>query len=354
MSERHSMRKIKEVLRLKNELRLVHRKIAVAVGISRGSVSEYVARAERVGLTWEIAKDLSDVDVEQRLFQHVGRNEPSVRAPVDFAWVHRELRRVGVTLELLWTEYQEAVAQHGDGARPYQYSQFCDLYKTFRRKLSPSMRQTHRPGERAFIDFSGNRPRIWDRETGEYVEVELFVMVLGASNYTFARATRTQQLEDFVNATILGLEYFEGVPEILMPDQLKSAVKKPDWWEPEINDTFAEMGQHYGTAIVPARPRRPKDKAKVEVGVLVAQRWLLARLRNRRFFSLEELNAAIAELLEDINTRPFKKLEGCRRSAFETLDRPALRPLPPRRYELGRWKKARVNVEYHVEYEDRL
>jgi transposase len=216
------------------------------------------------------------------------------------------------------------------------------------------MRQTHRPGERGFIDFSGKKPRIWDRETGESIEVELFVMVLGASNYTYATATRTQRVDDFVDATIRGLEYFEGVPEILVPDQLKSAVKKSDWWEPEINDTFAEMGQHYGTAIVPARPRRPKDKAKVEAGVLVAQRWILARLRNRRFFSLEELNEAIAALLEDLNTRPFKKLDGCRRSVFESVERPAMRPLPLRRYEIARWKKARVNVDYHVEYDDRL
>lgn len=348
------MRKIREVLRLKYEARLTHRKIADAVGISPGSVSEYVARAESVGLTWDVAKELSDEEVEQRLFEQVGRNEPSVRAPVDFAWVHQELRRVGVTLELLWTEYQAGVAQRADGTRAYQYSQFCNLYKSFRCKLSPSMRRVHRAGEKGFIDFSGKKPRIWNRETGEYIEVELFVMVLGASNYTYARATLTQRVEDLVNATIRGLEYFGGVTEMLVPDQLRSAVKKPDWWEPEINDTFAEMGQHYGTAIVPARPRRPKDKSKVEVGVQVAQRWLLGRLRNRRFFSLEELNEAIAELLEDLNTRPFKKLEGCRRSMFESIDRPALRPLPACRYEIARWKKARVNVDYHVAYDERL
>ena len=347
------MRKIREVLRLKFEAGLSHRQVAAAVGISRGSVSDYLERAREAELTWENARGLSDAEVEAKLFQQIGRNEPSARAPVDLSWVHQELRRAGVTLQLLWSEYQAARAERADGARPYQYSQFCDLYRAYRAKLQPSMRQVHRAGEKGFIDFSGKKPRIYDPKSGEAIEVELYVMVLGASNYTYATATRTQNLEDFVGATARGLEYFGCVPEILVPDQLRSAVKKPDWSEPEINATFAEMAQHYGTAIVPARPSKPKDKAKVEVAVQVAQRWILARLRNRRFFSLAELNEAIAELCEELNTRPFKKLEGCRRSLFESLDRPSMRPLPPCRYELARWKQARVNIDYHVEYEGR-
>ena len=347
------MRKIREVLRLKFEVGLSHRQVAAAVGISHGSVSDYLERAKEAELTWESAQGLSDAEVEARLFQQLGRNEPSTRAPVDLGWVHREMRRAGVTLQLLWSEYQAATAERVDGARPYQYSQFCDLYRAYRAKLQPSMRQVHRAGEKGFIDFSGKKPRIHDPKSGEALEVELYVMVLGASNYTYATATRTQSLDDFVEATARGLEYFGCVPEILVPDQLRSAVKKPDWSEPEINETFAEMAQHYGAAIVPARPGKPKDKAKVEVGVQVAQRWILARLRNRRFFSLAELNEAIAELCEELNTRPFKKLEGCRRSLFESLDRPSMRPLPPCRYELGRWKQARVNIDYHVEYEGR-
>lgn len=347
------MRKIREVLRLKYERGLSHRQVAAAVGISHGSVSDYLERAREAGLTWESAQELSDAEVEARLFQQIGRNEPSARAPVDLSWVHRELRRAGVTLQLLWSEYQEGAAARGDGARPYQYSQFCDLYRAYRAKLQPSMRQVHRAGEKGFIDFSGKKPRIHDPKSGAVLEVELYVMVLGASNYTYATATYTQSVENFVGATVRGLEYFGCVPEILVPDQLRSAVKKPDWSEPELNATFAEMAQHYGTAIVPARPGKPKDKAKVEVGVQVAQRWILARLRNRRFFSLAELNEAIAELCEELNTRRFKKLEGCRRSLFESLDRPSMRPLPPCRYELGLWKQARVNVDYHVEYEGR-
>jgi transposase len=354
MSERHSMRKIREVLRLKYESGLHERPIARAVGIARSTASDSLTRAKAAGLTWETAQDLSDAEVERRLFQRVGQNEPLARAAVDFNWMHMELRRAGVTRQLLWTEYVEGVAKGPSGCRPYQYSQFCELYEEHRSKLQPSMRQVHRAGEKAFLDYSGKKPRIIDRTTGEVTEVELFVEVLGASSYTYAEATLTQTLGDFVGSTVRGFEYFGAVPEMLVPDQLRSAVSGPHRYEPELNATYAEMAQHYHTAIVPARPRKPKDKAKVEGGVLIAQRWILACLRNRQFFSLEELNAAIRELLERLNTRPFQKLEGCRRSAFETLDRPAMKPLPPRRYELGAWKlDVGVNVDHHLEYDHR-
>ena len=348
------MRKIRDVLRLKYDLGLSHRQISASTGISRSTVSEYVERAKLAGLTWETTKELSDAEVEVRLFRQVGRNEPQSRAPIDFGWVHLELRRPGVTLQRLWTEYQEAVASGPSGQRPYQYSQFCDLYREYRATLKPLMRQVHRAGEKAFIDYSGKKPSIVDPKTGDATEVELFVMVLGASNYTYAEATRTQKLPDFVGATARGLSYFGAAPEILVPDQLKSAVKTPDYCEPEINATYAEMGHHYGVAIVPARPGKPRDKAKVEGGVLIAQRWILACLRNRRFFSLEELNAAIWELQERLNQKPFQKLEGCRRSAFESIDRPAMRALPATRYEVGQWKLGvGVNIDYHIEYDHR-
>lgn len=348
------MRKVREVLRLKYELGKSHRQIAAAVGMCRSAVDQYVKRAEKAGLTWKNAEEMSDAEVEGMLFEQVGRNMPRDRAPIDLGWVHTEMRRKGVTLQLLWTEYQEGVKTGPAGQRPYKYSQFCDLYAEWRAKLAPSMRQVHRAGEKAFLDFSGMKPKVFDPATGEATEVELFVMVMGASNYTYAEATRTQGLSDFVGATVRGLEDFGAVPEILVPDQLRSAVKKPDWCEPEINATYAEMAQHYGTAIVPARPRKPKDKAKVEQGVLLAQRWILACIRNRRFFSLEELNAAIWQLCERLNDRPFQKLEGCRRTAFEALDRPAMKPLPARRYELGEWKLGvGVNVDYHVAFDGR-
>jgi transposase len=354
MSERHSMRKIREVLRLRYELGQSQRSIAAAVAVAPSAVWTYLVRAEEAGISWEVAKTLTDAELESTLFKFIGRNEPRGRAPIDFSWVHTELRRKGVTLQLLWTEYQEATRNEPGKRLPYQYSQFCDLYAAYRKKLAPSMRQVHRAGEKAFVDFSGAKPRMTDPKTGETVAVELFVLVLGASNYTYAEVTRTTGLADFVGATIRGLEYFGAAPEILVPDQLKAAVKTPDWCEPQINATVAEMAQHYGLAVVPARPRKPKDKAKVENGVLIAQRWIVAHLRNHTFFSLEELNAAIRERCEVLNTRPFQKLQGCRRSLFESLDRPAMRELPPRRYEMGVWKlNVGVNVDYHIAYDDR-
>jgi transposase len=348
------MRQIREVLRLKYECGLKQRLISASVGISKGSVSDYLTRASRAGLTWAEASTLDDVEVERRLFEQLGRNEPPARVPIDFGWVHREMRKTGVTLQLLWVEYRDAAMAAGRGERAYQYSQFCDLFAEFRSKVEVSMRQVHRAGEKAFVDYSGKKPTIIDAVTGEVIEVELFVMVLGASNYTFAEVTRTQKIADFIGSTVRALEYFRGVPQILVPDQLRSAVTGPDRYDPEINATYAERARHYGVAIVPARPRKPKDKAKVEGGVLIAQRWILACLRNRRFFTLNELNDAIAELLERLNERPFQKLEGCRRSAFETIDRPAMKQLPPSRYELADWKHATVNIDYMVTYDDRL
>jgi transposase len=332
---------------------LKQRPISVAVGISEGSVCDYLRRARDAGLGWEEAKLLSEAEVEKRLFKYVGRSEPAERAPIDMEWVHREMHRPGVTLQRLWSEYVEGVASSGTKARPYQYSQFCELYAQHRKKLEPSMRQVHRAGEKAFLDYSGKKPVIIDPETGEVTEVDLFVMLMGASNYTYAEATYTQRLEDFVGSTVRGLEFFGCVPVMLVPDQLRSAVQRPDRYEPEINRTYAEMAQHYKLAIVPARPGKPKDKAKVEGAVLIVQRWILACLRNRTFFSLEELNAAIHELVERLNQKPFRKLEGCRRTAFETIDRPAMKPLPSRRYEIATWKDAKVNIDYHIEYEER-
>src|SRR5579884_1884314 len=355
MSERHSMRKIREILRLKYELGLGQRAIASSCAVAKTSVCEYLKRAEAAGLTWERARELTDAEVESRLFRHVGRNEPNTRAPIDFLWVHKELHRPGVTLQQLWLEYREAATARGLGrGGAYQYSQFCDLYADFRARLEPSMRQVHRAGEKVFIDYSGKKPHLVDRETGEVTEVELFVAVLGASNYTFAEATLTQRLGDFVASNVRAFEYFGCVPEVVVPDQLRSAVSGPHRYDPQINATYLEMAQHYGVAIVPARPKKPRDKAKVEVGVQVVQRWILACLRHRIFFSIDELNAAIAELLERLNARAFQKLDGCRRSAFESIDRPVMKPLPATRYELADWKDAKVNIDYHVEYQGRL
>lgn len=348
------MRQIKEVFRLKHAAGCNHRQISAAVGISKSSVSEYLARAEKQGLPWEVVQEMTDAELEARLFSQPDRNPPAARAPIDMQWLHRELKRTGVTLQLLWLEYQEGVTDRHDGTRAYQYSQFCELYRDFVKRLHPSMRQVHRAGEKAFVDYSGKKPVIVDAATGEVTEVELFVMVLGASSYTYAEATLTQTLPDFTASHVRAFEYCGCVPALVVPDQLRSAVAHPDRYDPTINATYIEMARHYGIGIIPARPGKPKDKAKVEAGVLLAQRWIMARLRNRTFFSLQELNEAIAELLEDLNTRPFQKLEGCRRSAFESIDRPAMKPLPATRYELAQWKQCGVNIDYHVDCEERL
>jgi transposase len=348
-----SMRKVREVLRLKYESKRSHAEIAASLGIGESTVGDYVSRARAVGIEWPAARELTETELEAKLFRSVGRNEPPARVAIDFAWVHRELPRAGVTLQTIWVEYRDAATGKAP-LKPYEYSRFCDLYARWKKTLGLVMRQVHRAGEKVFIDYSGKKPRIVDPATGEVTEVELFVAVLGASNYTFAEATRSQKLADFVGSTIRAFEYFGAVPEVVVPDQLRSAVSGPDRYEPDINPTYLEMAQHYGVTVIPARPRRPRDKAKVEGGVLIAQRWILAVLRHRTFFSLAALNEAIAELLERLNERPFQKLEGCRLSAFEAIDRPAMRPLPSRRYELAEWRHAKVNIDYCITFDHRL
>ncbi|MBK7581922.1 MAG: IS21 family transposase [Myxococcales bacterium] len=349
--ERLSMRKVRETLRLTDAGRS-QREVAASLAIATGTVAGYLQRAREAGLTWERAEAMTDEAVEALLFRYLGHNEPAARAVIDFAHLHRELSRTGVTLQLLWEEYHAAATGCGESRLPYRYSQFCELYGAWRSKLSPTMRQVHRAGEKAFLDYSG-KPHIVDPQTGEEHEVELFVMVLGASNYTFSEATLTQKIADFVGSTIRGLEYFGASPEVLVPDQLRSAVRGPDRYDPLINETYLDFARHYELAVIPARPRKPRDKAKVEAAVLLAQRWIVARLRNSKFFSLSELNEAIADLLEDLNARPFKRLEGCRRSAFESIDLPAMRPLPALRYELRERRKVGVNIDYHVEFDFR-
>jgi transposase len=258
--------------------------------------------------------------------------------------VDKELRRPGVTLKLLHEEY---LAQHPDG---YGYTQFCEAYREWRRQQRLTMRQVHRAGDKLFVDYAGKRPSIVDPKTGERTEVELFVAVLGASSYTYAEATLTQRVPDFIASHVRALEFFGGVPAALVPDQLKSAVTRADRYEPGLQRSFEELARHYGTTVLPARPAKPRDKVLVEVGVQVAERWILARLRNRTFFSLAELNEAIGELLDDINGRVMRRWGESRRQLFERLERPALRPLPSARFSYGEWKiDAGVNIDYHVD-----
>ena len=345
-AERLSMRRIREILRLKHEGGLRHRAIARACGVGVGTVSEYVARAHQAGLSWPLPPELDDAGLEARLF---ARPEPvRERVAPDPIWIHQELKRVGVTLHLLWQEYRQV---HPDG---YGYSQFCELYRRWARKLRPSMRQVHRAGEKTFIDFSGKRPHLVDPKTGELVPVELFVAALGASSLTYAEATATQKLPEWISAHTRMVEYFGGTTQIWVSDQLKSGVSSPCRYEPGVNRTYQELAAHYGAVVVPARPGKARDKAKVESAVLVAQRWILARLRHQTFFELAALNEAIRALLDALNERPMQKLGLSRLEQWERLDRPALKPLPIGRYNPGEWKTCRPNIDYHIEVERHL
>ena len=336
-----SMRKIKEVLRLKWECSLTDRQIADSCKIGRTTVQEYVSRARAANLTFQHVQNMSEDDLEQNLFPGVPqpcRNRPSP----NWDSIHVERKKPGVTLMLLWEEYRQA---HPDG---YSYSQFCDSYKRYSDTLEVTLRQSHKAGDKLFLDYSGKRIEVVDPKTGEVRAAEIFVAVLGASNYTYAEATWSQTLRDWIGSHVQALEYFGGVPACLVPDNLKSGVSKPWYYDPDINPTYMQFAEHYGTAVLPARSRKPRDKAKVEAGVLLVQRWILACLRHRRFFSLGELNTAIWQLLEKLNHRPFKKMPGSRRSLFESIDKPALRPLPTQAYEYAEWKHATVNIDYHV------
>ncbi|MGH2767750.1 MAG: IS21 family transposase [Actinomycetota bacterium] len=337
------MRLLREILRLRHAGGLSQREIARSLSIGLGTVCECLARAAQAGVSWPLPTDWEDGRLEAVLAGAPGRFLPPSRPLPDRARLHAELRRPGVTLQLLWVEY---LRDHPDG---YRYTQFCEHYHRFARKLSPPMRQIHRAGEKAFVDFAGQKPWIVYRRTGEVVAGELFVGVLGASSYIYAEAAPSQELPHWIGGHVRMFEFFGGLPAILVPDCLKGAVTTPCRYEPVLNRTYQDLAAHYGTAVIPARPHHPRDKAKVEAGVLVAERWILAALRHRTFFSFAEMNVAIRELVGAINNRPMKHLGASRRELFERLDQPALRPLPPNRYEMAEWKEVTVNIDYHVE-----
>ena len=336
------MRKIAECLRLHHEFGRSRRQIAEVIGASPTTVGDYLRRAARAGIGYPLPDGLDEVGLQAKLFPPTPPSKVARPAP-DWPTIHRELRKKHVTLDLLWQEHK---AEQPEG---YGYSAFCQHYREWVGKLTVSMRQTHRPGEKCFVDYAGTTLPIVHPDTGEIRQAQLFVAVLGASNYTYAEATWSQSLPDWLGSHVRTFEFIDGCTEAVVPDNLKSGVKKPSFYEPDINPSYQEWATHYGVAVLPARVRKPKDKAKVEAGVLIASRWIIAALRNRRFFSLEELNRAIRQLLERLNNRAFKKLPGCRRSSFEELDRPALRPLPEMRYVFAEWSRCRVGIDYHVE-----
>lgn len=342
-AERLCMRQVRSVFRLHLLEGKSQSEIAVHLGIGKTTVRDYLHRLNKCGLSdWISIESLDDVELERRL----GFTDPSlvrkVGAMPDWAHVHRELARPHVTLSLLWTEYRE---QNPSG---YGHSQFSEHYNRWRGKLSVVMRQVHKAGEKTFIDYSGDGLSLVEPKTGERRKTELFVAALGASSYTYAEASLGQTLPEWISAHVRMAEYIGGVTEIWVPDNLKSGVTKADRYEPLLNETYRECAQAYGACVIPARAGKPRDKAKVEAAVLVAQRWILARLRNRLFTSLAEMNAAILECLEILNSRRMRHVNKSRRELFDEIDKPALKALPATRYEYAEWKKATVNIDYHI------
>jgi transposase len=342
------MRKIKEVLRLRLELGLGKRPIARSCGIGLSTVHEYLERAAAAGIGWPLPEGLDEEGLEAKLFA----NQPAVskgvrqRPQPDWKTIHQQLQQHRhLSLQLLWEEYRQT---HPDG---YRYSWFCDRYQHWRRHLDVVLRQEHQAGEKMFVDWAGATIPVYDPTTGEARPASLFVAVLGASSYTYAEATRDQQLEAWIQAHIHALEFFGGVPRLVVPDNTKTAVTRACRYDPDLNPTYQELAVHYGLGVVPARPYKPRDKAKVESGVQVVQRWIVAALRNRKFFSLPELNQAIGELLMRLNQRPFRKCEGSRAMRFHSLEKPALAPLPSERFDLSQWARATVNIDYHIAFD---
>jgi transposase len=345
-ARRLSMRKVKEVLRLKYDLGLKDREIARSCSIPRSSVANYITRAKKVGIfSWPLSPDLSNEALEALLF-------PPTPLPVvvsdknlpNFSWIHEELRRhKHVTLQLLWNEYKET------NPEGLQYSWFCESYRRWARKLDVVLRQEYRAGDKMFVDHAGQTVPIVNPQTGEVHQAVIFVAVLGASNYTYAEATWKKDLAAWIGSHTRAVEFFKGVTVAVIPDNWKTGVKDACYYEPDLNPTYRDWADHYGTAVIPARVRKPRDKAKVETGVQIVERWILASIRHRTFFSLAELNEAIRELLIQLNNRKFRKLDTTRAKLFETLEKPVLKPLPRDPFTFAAWKKARVNIDYHIE-----
>lgn len=341
------MRKLREVLRLRYELKLGYQQIGRSCAIGVGTVHKYLKRAEAAGLTWPLPEGWDEARLEAALFPPVERpaRKDQPRPLPDFAAIHSELRQhKHLTLQLLWEEYRQA---HPDG---YRYSRFCYLYQRWRSKLDVVLRQEHKAGEKMFVDWAGATIPVHDRHTGEVGQALLFVAALGASSYTWAEAMRDQQMESWLRGHVHAFEHFHGIPALAVPDNTKTGVSRAHRYDPDLNPTYYNFAQHCGFGIVPARPRKPRDKAVVENAVQVAQRWIVAALRHRKFFSLEELNVAIGELLTKLNHRPFRKKEGSRAGLWESVDRPALKPLPTEPFDLSQWSRARVNIDYHVAF----
>lgn len=340
---RLSMRKIQEILRLCWHNGLSARQAAVSCGVGRTTIREYLDRAQRAGLSWPLPEELDETSLENLLFPSTILLSAEQRNMPPFDYINTELKRKHVTLQLLWHEYKE---KNPEG---YQYSQFCLRYRHWARMLDVSLRQDYKAGEKLFVDYAGDTIPLHDPATGAITPAYLFVATLGASNYSYAEAVLSRELPSWIGSHIHTFEFLGSVPEIVVPDNTRTGVTHPCRYEPDLNPTYQDAMVHYGTTVIPARVKKPKDKAKVESAVLIAERWIIAALRNHTFFSIDELNRAIKEKLEDFNARPLQKLKVSRRHLFETIDRPAMKPLPERRYEYAEWERPRVNIDYHVE-----
>ena len=338
------MRKISEVFRQRFELKHSYREVATSLGISISTISDYVSRARAAGLSWPLPAGMSEEALHKQLFLPVAQTEE--RPHPEWEKVHRELRRKGMTLQLLWREYRDQVAL-GLG-----YSQFCYHYRRYAKTLAPVMRQLHKAGEKAFVDYAGMTVPWVDVSTGEIHEAQIFVGCLGASQLIFIEATKTQQLPEWIDSHIHMFEYFGGVPEILVPDNLKSGVTKAHRYDPDINFNYQHFSEYYSVAIVPARAAEPKDKAKVENAVGIVERQILAVLRHHTFTSVAGINEVLKPRLETLNNQNFQKMKTSRKALFEKIDRPALRALPPDRYHYADWKKAKINTDYHFSFDN--
>jgi transposase len=339
------MRLVREVLRL-TFAGTSKREVARRTGMAASTVRATIARFKSLGLIWPLPETITDSDLEAKIYKSAGKKQGHRRIiEPDWASLHREMKRKHVTLSILWDEY---IAGHPEG---YRYSRFCELYRSWEDKISVTMRQAHLGGDKLFVDYAGDTASVViDRLTGEIRKAQIFVAVLGASSFTYAEATWTQSLADWIGAHTRAFEAIGGVTRLLVPDNTKTAIIKACLYEPQVNRTYTEMAAHYGTGVLPARPRRPRAKAKVEVGVLIMERWILGRLRNRRFHSLGELNEAIRGLLVRINDeRPIRRLGVTRRQLLEEVDRPALKPLPVEPYVFAEWRARRVGIDYHVD-----
>jgi len=337
------MSDIEKIIRLNQQSGLSIRQIASALSLRKSTVSDYLRRFRDSGLDLEQIKELSDQQILQSLFPEKVSSDNIQKPLLDYKRIHLELKKRHITRQLLWEEYRESNS-HG-----YGYSQYCQLYKDWAKTLSISMHQIHKAGEKMFVDFSGLKGEVVNSQTGEIEKAEIFVAVLGASGYTFAEACRDQSQHSVINAHNHAFHYFGGVPEMIIPDNMKASVNRADKYDPDLNATYQDMADHYGTVVIPARPYRPKDKPKVELGVKLVQRWILARLRHRMFFSIEELNDAIYSLLDDLNSRKIRKIARSRRDLYEELDYFALKPLPVSPYVFREFKRCRVNIDYHVD-----